>query len=193
MQLTEQTKTELRAIREGIELPGEYIQFMVRWIAFNRAFNELRSEPEETARVLAIGDDLHGHWKEIIPQIRRLVALECVGADRLPHQTLLRPNRPVKSATIFLRVRLSIMPGYPECTLNQRFCRESKISMCRPVDVEPWDRSELTAVLRIIYQVRCNLFHGENQFIVPDIQTNQDRELLATANEILNSIFGWLV
>jgi hypothetical protein len=192
MPLTEQTKTELRAIREGIELPGEYTQFMVRWIAFNRAFNELQREPEETARVLGIGDALGSHWKEIIPLIRHLVALECVGGDRMPQQTLLRPNRPVKSATIYLRSRLSIKPGYPECSTNARFCRGSKVSMCRAVDVDPWERSELAAVLRIIYQVRCNLFHGEKQLVFPDVQTNQDRELIATANEILNSVFGWL-
>jgi hypothetical protein len=64
--------------------------------------------------------------------------------------------------------------------------------MCRAVDVDPWEHSELAAVLRIIYQVRCNLFHGEKQMVLPDVQTNHDRELVATANEILNSIFGWL-
>jgi hypothetical protein len=191
MQLSQQTKAELRAIRDGIDLPNEYGQFMVHWIAFNRAFNELRHDEEETQRVLGVGDGLGEHWREIIPQTRRLVMLECIGADVVPHQTLLRPNRAVKSASIFLRQRLQIRPGYPEC-LNARICRDGKTSLCRAVDVDAWERSEMAAVLRIIYQLRCNLFHGEKRLAVPDVQTNKDRELVGASSEILNAIFGWL-
>jgi hypothetical protein len=191
LQLSPQTKAELRAIREGVELPNEYGQFMVRWIAFNRAFNELRSDEEETQRVLGIGDDLGEHWREIVPQIRRLVMLECIGADLAPHQTLLRPNRAVKSASIFLRQKMQIRPGYPDC-LNARICRERKVSLCRGVDVEAWERTEMAAVLRLIYQMRCNLFHGEKRLAIPDVQTNRDREFVSASSEILNAVFGWL-
>ncbi len=191
MPLSPQTQSELRAIRDGVDLPSEYSHFMVRWIAFNRAFNELRLDPEETQRVLGMGDDLCDRWREIIPQTRKLVLLECVGADAVPHQTLLRPNRAVKSATLFLRERMQIRPGYPEC-LKARVCRDRKVSLCRGVDVDPWEHSEMAAVLRIIYQIRCNLFHGEKRLALPDVQTNQDRELVAASNEILNAIFGWL-
>ncbi len=192
MPLSEQTRKELMAIREGIDLPQAYTQFMVRWIAFNRAFNELRKDAEETARVLGVGDDLSGHWKEIIPQSRRLVQLECVGVDAVPQQTLLRPNRAVKAATAFLRQKMMIRPGYPECTQNPKFCREAKTAMCRAVGIEPWHHSEMAAVMRIIYQVRCNLFHGEKRLVFPDVQTNKDQELIAISNEILNVVFGWL-
>jgi hypothetical protein len=191
MPLSQQTQTELRAIRAGVDLPNEYSQFMVRWIAFNRAFNELRGDADETQRVLGMGDDLRDHWREIIPQTRQLVLLECVGADEVPHQALLRPNRAVKSATLFLRERMLIRPGYPEC-LKARVCRDRKVSLCRAVDVDPWEHSELAAVLRIIYQMRCNLFHGEKRLFAPDAQTNQDKVLVSASNEILNTMFGWL-
>lgn len=192
MPLTEQTRKELIAIRDGIELPHEYTQFMVRWIAFNRAFNELRRDPDETARVLGVGDDLSSHWKEIIPQSQRLVQLECIGVDTVPQQTLLRPNRAVKAATAYLRQKMMIKPGYPECIQNPRFCRESKTAMCRAVGIEPWSHTEMAAVMRIIYQVRCNLFHGEKILAIPDVQTNKDGELIAISIEILNVVFGWL-
>ena len=192
MPLTKQTRQELIAIREGIELPNAYTQFMVRWIAFNRAFNELRRDPEEIARVLGIGDDLSDRWKEIIPQSQRLVLLECIGGDAVPQETLLRPNRAVKSATTYLRQKMMIKPGYPECMQKPRFCRESKTAMCRSVGIEPWQRSEMAAVMRILYQVRCNLFHGEKRLAFPDVQTNKDQELLAVSNEILDVVFAWL-
>ena len=192
MQLTEQTRKELNAIREGIDLPNEYTQFMVHWIAFNRAFNELRRESEETARVLGLGDDLSSRWHEIIPQTRRLVLLECIGVEAVQHETLLRPNRAVKSATIYLRQQLRIRPGYPDCIQTGRFCRKAKTAMCEAVGIEPWSRSELAAVMRIIYQLRCNLFHGERRLSLPDVQTNKDLELVAVSNEILNAVFGWL-
>ena len=192
MQLTEQTRKELNAIREGIDLPNEYTQFMVHWIAFNRAFNELRRESEETARVLGLGDDLSSRWHEIIPQTRRLVQLEYIGVDVVPHEMLLRPNRMVKAATVYLRQQLRIKPGYPECVQNPRFCRASKTSMCQSVGIEPWTRSEMAAVMRIIYQLRCNLFHGDKRLGFSDVQTNQDLELVAISNEILNAVFGWL-
>lgn len=192
MPLSEQTKKELTAIRDGIDIPNEYVQFMVHWIAFNRAFNELRKDNEEMVRVLGVGDDLSSHWREIIPQSRRLVQLECIGVDSVPEQTLLRPNRAVKAATTYLRQKLMIKPGYPECIQNRRFCRESKTAMCQSVGIEPWNRSEMAAVMRIIYQLRCNLFHGEKRLAFPDVQTNKDQELVAISNEILNVVFGWL-
>lgn len=192
MQLSEQTRKELAAIRDGVDVPNEYTHFMVHWIAFNRAFNELRKDSEEIARVLGIGDDLSSRWREIIPQSRRLVQLECIGVDIVPGHTLLRPNRAVKAATTYLRQKLMIKPGYPECIQNRKFCRESKTAMCHAVGIEPWNRSEMAAVMRIIYQLRCNLFHGEKRLALPDIQTNKDRELVTISNEILNAVFGWL-
>jgi hypothetical protein len=192
MPLTLETKNELLAIRDGIDLPNDYIQFMVRWIAFNRAFNELRKDADETARVLGLADDLSERWREIIPQSRRMVLLECIGADAVPNEPLLRPNRAVKSATVYLRQKLMIKPGYPACIQDGTFCRRSKISMCSAVGIEPWNRSEMAAVLRIIYQLRCNLFHGEKRLTTPDVHTNKDREFIAVSNEILAAIFGWL-
>jgi hypothetical protein len=192
MPLTEQTRTELSAIRNGIDLPMEYTQFMVHWIAFNRAFNELRNDSEETARVLGVGDDLSSRWREIIPQSRRLVQLECIGSDAVQQEALLRPNRVVKSATIYLRQKLMIRPAYPECMQNAKLCRESKTAMCRSVGIEPWNRSEMAAVMRIIYQLRCNLFHGEKRLALLNVQTNKDLELIAIANDILNAVFGML-
>ncbi len=192
MSLSEQTRSELRALRHGVELPSDYLQFMVRWIAFNRAYNELRFDEEETYRVMGIGDDLRVHWKDITGEARQLVALECIGGERVPNHSLLRPNRWVKSATLFLRNRLSITPGYPHCANDPAFCRATKVAICRPVGVEPWERSEMAALLRLVYQIRCNLFHGEGHLSLPDVQTNHDLKLVATSINILNTVFGWL-
>jgi hypothetical protein len=192
MALSEQTRSELRAIREGVELPGEYTQFMVRWIAFNRAYNELRRDDDETYRVMGLGDDMQVHWPEIIGPAASLVSMECIGGEHIPQQTLLRPNRWVKSATVFLRRSLRIKPGYPDCAKDPKFCRANKVAICWPVQADPWERTEMAALLRLIYQVRCNLFHGDRRLMTPDVQTNRDRELLAVSNHILNEMFGWL-
>jgi hypothetical protein len=165
---------------------------MVRWIAFNRAYNELRFDEEETYRVMGIGDDLRIHWKDITGEARQLVSLECIGGERIPNHSLLRPNRWVKSATLFLRNRLSITPGYPHCANDPAFCRTNKVAICRPIGVEPWERSEMAALLRLVYQIRCNLFHGEGHLSLPDVQTNHDLKLVATSINILNTVFGWL-
>ncbi len=192
MVLSEQTRLELKAIREGVSLPEEYAQFMVHWIAFNRAYNELRNDEEESNRVLGVGDELKQHWPEIIAPATALVRLECIGAERIPRQTLLRPTRWVKSATLFLRHQLKIIPSYPDCARDPSFCRENKVAICQPVGIDPWGRSEMAALLRLVYQVRCNLFHGEKRLGVRDVQTNQDQQLVKVSIIILNTVFMWL-
>ena len=93
MPLSEQTRSELRALSHGVELPADYLQFMVGWIVSSRAFNEMRFDEEETYRVLGIGDDLQTHWNDITGEARQLVLLECIGADRILYHSLLRLNR----------------------------------------------------------------------------------------------------
>jgi len=61
--------------------------------------------------------------------------------------------------------------------------------MCHAVGIEAWTHSEMAAVMRILYQVRCNLFHGVKRL---DVQTNKDQELLSVSSDILNEVFGWL-
>jgi hypothetical protein len=192
MALSEQTRLELIAIRQGVALPEEYGQFMIHWIAFNRAYNELRSDEDESNRVLGVGDELRQHWSEIIAPATALVRLECIGGESMPRQTLLRPTRWVKSATIYLREQLKIRPSFPECARDASFCREHKAAICQPVGVDPWGRSEMAALLRLVYQVRCNLFHGEKRLGVRDIQTNRDKELVTVSIIILNTVFKWL-
>ncbi len=193
MPLTEQTRSELRAIRQGFRLPDEYTRFMICWIAFNRVYNELRRDEQETQRVLGVGDDLMAYWPEITPLAAELLHLECIGSDIVPRRSLLRPNRWVKSASIFLRRQMQLQPAYPFCCVDRLFCRRGKYSMCREVEVMEWDRTEMAALLRLVYQVRCNLFHGDKRLSLPDAQTNHDRHLVLTSIGILNTVFGWLV
>lgn len=192
MPLTEQTRSELRAIRQGIRLPDEYTRFMIGWIAFNRAYNELRRDEHETQRVLGVGDDLMLHWPEIVPQAAELLRLECIGSDVVPRRSLLRPNRWVKSASMFLRRSMRLQPAYPFCCVDRTFCRHGKYTICREVELMEWDRTEMAALLRLVYQVRCNLFHGEKRLSLADVQSNHDRRLVNTSMNILNTVFGWL-
>ena len=74
----------------------------------------------------------------------------------------------------------------------QLSARANKVAICHPVNVEPWERSEMTALLRLVYQIRCNLFHGEAHLALTDVQTNHDLKLVATSMNILNTVFGWL-
>lgn len=112
------------------------------------------------------------------------------GACSTPDSAAAKPVGKISDG--FLRRSLRIKPDYPECAKDPEFCRANKVAICWPVQADPWERTEMSALLRLIYQVRCSLFHGKRRLTIPEFQTNRDRELLSVSNHILNTMFGWL-
>jgi len=194
MKISEETQIELNDALSGFALPTEYGIFARKWIAFNRAYNEISKKKYEWAKVEAIGDILQDYWKE--GEIKRLAAqlvnLECIGGERFEDQRLLKPKVYVKAATLHLRSQFFEEADPSHCVFHE--CREEKQELCNQVtftnqkNPDKYRHREVAALLCLVYQVRCNLVHGEKRIGQEDIQTNRDSDLIEFSTYILDRI-----
>ena len=184
MPITEETKDEIRVVLSAdFRLPRVYQTFVVEWLAFNRAYNEIFPDlKKESKRVLAVGDELDKHWDEFSDLASGLTSLECIGGRGRDGQDLLIPDKWVKSATLYLRDHSMVEVAEDVCT----GCRKKEA--CRDVDCGEWGRSPMAALLRLVYQVRCNLIHGDKRLVGQGFQTDRDEVLVRTSTEILRRV-----
>jgi hypothetical protein len=84
---------------------------------------------------------------------RQIAEVECVGDGGGENS----PQPEAKSATVFLRELL----GIEHDRICLEVCREVKRRECLNLGFGSWTGNPTTALLRIIYQIRCNLFHGD--------------------------------
>ncbi len=184
MPITEETRDEIRAVLSpDFRLQPVYETFVVKWLAFNRAYNEIApASTKEYERVLAVGDALDGRWDEFSDLASGLTSLECIGSERNDGQGLWVPNRWVKSATMYLRAHSTVEVGENVCT----GCR--KREECRDVVCEEWVRSPMAALMRLVYQVRCNLIHGDKRLVGHGFQTDRDEDLVSISTVILRRV-----
>jgi len=195
MPIAEDTKREIEAVlRPGFYLLQEYQDFLIRWIAFNRAYNDLE-KGKDWQKVLDIGDRLQGNWPEVSDLATQMVSLECIGGKDAGDSRLLKPSTWVKSATVYLREQLDLVSSADPRGCQFASCRPEKRMLCEGEDVElePWDRGEMAALLKLVYQVRCNLVHGDKRLFDRDIQTNRDCELVRTSTRILDRVLEFLL
>jgi hypothetical protein len=198
MTLSNETKLQIKIGVQGSEmLPPEYQSFFIKWMAFNSAYNEL-AKGGDKQKVLKMGDLLQDKWNEIAAMAGELVSLECVGGEKIPGMGMLAPQAEVKSATLYLReiLGLAVYPDPVSC--HFLVCRTEKREVCDQIactaaDINSWKGKEFRALLRIIYQVRCNLVHGEKRLSGENFQANRDRELVRLSDEILGRILEWLI
>jgi len=194
MPMTDETRAEIEAVVGDFRVSPEWKDFLGRWIAFNRAYNELEGDSEEWERVIGIGRRLQHHWNPGIQHLaRNLVRLECVGSgrNREGSRLLLAPDPWIKSATVYLRCKLQVHPTAQVGACD--FCREEKRALCGPITYKNWSDGEMAALLRIIYQVRCNLVHGDKRLHARNIQTERDQELIQVSICVLNQVLEFLL
>jgi len=172
---------------EGPMIPSDYMWFAITWSTLNRIYNENRSEWSETQQVVSFGNQIDELWEAVAPLAKELVSLECIGGEKDP-SGILRPKQEVKSATLYLREFFHIDNGIDVNNCNFHACRPEKRTVCNPVVANPWERSKMGALLRLIYQVRCNLVHGDKRFMVHGFQRNRDHELVHLSYEIIKII-----
>lgn len=187
--LSPETQEELKLYIDGDdpEIPYEYLRFALAWSTFNRVYNENRIERFETQQVINIGDQLEGIWDAVAGLARELVSIECIGGEKDP-SGILRPKPEVKSATLFLRNHFHLDESIPGEDCHFAECRPEKRLVCNPVQAQPWSHSRMAALLRLVYQVRCNLVHGDKRLMVQGYQRDRDQQLVHLSNEILKII-----
>ena len=105
---------------------------------------------------------------------KKLVSLECVGKGR--NDAI--PWNDIKQATLYLRKEFQINSD-DICDT----CR--KKNSCTKQSLDGFQKFE--AIMRILYQIRCNLFHGDK----PDLygaQGDRNKKLVYIGNRILTNI-----
>ncbi len=187
--LSPETLEEVVLYKDGISLiiPDEYMHFAVIWSTFNRVYNENSDNRIESQRVIDTGNKLDNNWDAVAKLAVELVSLECIGGKKGPSD-ILRPKPEVKSATIFLRDFFNIDASIEEHNCHFAACRPEKRLVCNPVGIQPWHDSEIAALLRLIYQVRCNLVHGDKRLNIHGYQLERDHQLVHLSYEIIKII-----
>jgi hypothetical protein len=64
---------------------------LVKWLAFNRPYNDLGYKGKDHEKVLAFAEEHQNVWDEVSGWATHLVFLECIGGERVP--TLCLPAR----------------------------------------------------------------------------------------------------
>ena len=158
--------------------PDYYYDFFLQWSLINPLYNACSRNKKEVCRVIDFGKKFGNLWNDNIESLsKKLVALECVGVGRNGAQ----PNKYVRLATLYLR---------KEFQLNSNIC-----SNCKKKDYCERDGNynfhKLDAIMRILYQIRCNLFHGDKPELI-ESQGERDKKLVRIGNEILTNILQQL-
>ena len=192
--LGEDTMGEIEAVLDGgFRLRSVYQSFLAKWVAFNRAYNDLElGTRRDREKVLAVGQELQDHWGEVSDLARQLVSMECIGSERVEGSDLLKPTNWVKSATLYLRERLSLVSPADPQACEFAACRARKRELCSEGS-DTWPGQEMAALLRLVYQVRCNLVHGDKRLVDQDIQTNRDGQLVQVSTQIVDRVLELLL
>jgi len=105
------------------------------------------------------------------------VALECVGEGRNSAQ----PNKYVRLATLYLRKEFQLYSNICSNCKKKDYCERDGNNNFHKLD----------AIMRILYQIRCNLFHGDKPELI-ESQGVRNKELVRIGNEILTHILHQL-
>jgi hypothetical protein len=168
------------------------MHFAVTWSTFNRIYNENSEKGSEPQRVVDTGNKLDSIWGAVTNLAKDLVSLECIGGEKDP-SGILRPRPEVKSATLFLREFFNVDESIDEHNCHFADCRLEKREVCNPVGVQLWHETKMAALLRLIYQVRCNLVHGDKRLNIHGYQLERDHILVHLSYEIIKIILREIV
>jgi hypothetical protein len=160
--------------------PPNFTEFFLRWMLFNSYCNKYQTGDKQG--VLEFAKE-HGPniWSN--PEVQnialQLAKIECVGngANDAP------PHPEVKFATELLQQTF----GLDHQTICQQKCRANKKNDCVNVisrDFSPPVTPQM-ALYRIVYQVRCNLFHGD-KVDLDAFQMERDEFLVSCGTQLID-------
>lgn len=172
---------ELLANADG--QPPSFIAFMYRWMAFNGWMSAVTLEDTDATMISA-----YAAAQRLIDAYDQLVADDSEFRQMVDDFTALWPVLNVRS----VRSKL----GYDAFRVNDR---AALLALCAAANVKQQPLNRVSGnlpsweqLLRTIYQVRCNLFHGEKS-----PQSFRDSDLVFASDRILarfiaaTGCFGW--
>jgi len=163
-----------------IHYPPNFTDFFLRWVLFNSYCNKYKTRDKQGVVEFAKehGADL---WKiKLVQDIAtKLATAECVGngANDAPPHTEVKYSHELLQQTF----------GVDHQTICQSVCRADKRTVCLAVfstDFSPPVTPSM-ALYRIIYQVRCNLFHGD-KVDLDAFQMERDEFLVSCGTELMD-------
>jgi len=164
-------------LEEGNALPDESDSFFKMWVLLNAYYNEAYNERDEWARVLHFGRDFNNVFSNLDGMnLSVFVVPECIGEGELAE----KPNPYVKKASEVLKSKLGV-------SYNCEKCRGDKKQNCQNIRPGDYNFQDFEALMRILYQIRCNLFHGakldQNEY-----QSARNQKLVTQGNIVLRTI-----
>jgi hypothetical protein len=177
----------IETVREWLEngdaLPEESDSFFKMWVIINACYNEWYTVGDERRnewrRVLHFGRDFNGAFRNLpIEHIKKFVIPECIGEGKLSEP----PSKYVREASQTLKEKLGLRY---ECEL----CRPEKKSRCANDNIISYPFVEFEALMKILYQVRCNLFHGD-KLESDEYQEERNKDLIKSGNIVLRDILN---
>ncbi len=164
-------------VKHGTDYPEFYHNFFTKWTLINPLYNACSTKKDcEPRRITDFGEKNENLWDPAIEDYTKmLVRLECVGEGKND----LLPNEYVRTATLHLRRELHITDDV--CS----DCRKKNTCDCS--EMLNANFHKLDATIRILYQIRCNLFHGDK----PELEGNQgerNKKLIKIGDRILTDI-----
>lgn len=160
--------------------PPEFTDFFLRWMLFNSFCNKYQAGDKQSVFEFTAE---HGPaiWSD--PAIQEialhLAKSECVGngANDAP------PHPEVKFATELLQQN----SGMDHLAVCQQVCRATKRGACAAINSRDFSPSStpVMALYRIIYQVRCNLFHGD-KVELDAFQMDRDELLVSSGTKVMD-------
>lgn len=164
-------------LEEGSALPDESDLFFNMWVLLNAYYNEVYNEEHEWERVLHFGRDFNTIFSNLGRTILSVfVVPACIGEGELAE----KPNPYVKKASEVLKSKLGVIYNCEECR------RDKKLN-CQDIRPGDYNFQDFEALMRILYQIRCNLFHGA-KLDQNEHQNLRNQNLVTQGNIVLRTI-----
>ena len=176
---TRRAKDTIKSWLKLGDYPEEFRRFFFQWTLLNLYYNELSKEEEEVQRVLELGRKHEELFDSAKNNAIDLVSTECVGKGKKDNP----PNSWVKTASLQLRKALNL-----DANRICARCRTTKRIGCEKINTESYDFQNMEALMRILYQIRCNLFHGDKTEYNNSEQGERNKFLVRVGNEVLDKI-----
>jgi len=173
MQRAKETITSWRKLGK---YPEAFLHFFFQWTLLNLYYNALSKKIKEPYRVLEFGRKYENLFNNVKNDAIDLIKTECVGEGKEDAP----PNSWVKTASLQLRKALNIDSN--SVCAN---CRREKRRECEKIEIEPYTFGKMEALMRILYQIRCNLFHGDKTEYENGAQAERNKFLVKIGNKTL--------